>query len=421
MKHIAIVGSGPSGCYLADQLLRLLPDSSIDVLERLPVPFGLVRYGVAPDHQGTKAVARVLDRILANPRILFVGNVEVGRDVSLDQLLLMYDAVVLATGALCDRRLDIPGEDLAGVLGSAKFVTWYNAHPEALAPIMSHVTSAVIIGNGNVALDVARVLARDQAEFTGSDLLHDVAHWLHSQPLREIHILGRRTAADAKFSEHELAEMGTLSRAQPRLAETDDLSGDSPLLKVLRGFHSTASRTVPITIYFHFSMTPVAFLGRHCLEAVRFRRFGIEHDLPAQLAITCIGYEASKCSSVAPVGGIFSNDQGKVRENLYVAGWAKRGPSGTIPTNRVEAQQLAQRMAKELSDGGRPGRAALTDYLRKRGMPFLDYAAWKRIDAAEMARAEEARCRSKLKSIGEMLEAAGIAAVHAPENYDSKA
>ena len=409
MKQIAIVGSGPSGCYLAEQLLRLLPDSTIDVVERMPVPFGLVRYGVAPDHQGTKAVTRLLDRVLSNLRVAFFGNVEVGRDVSLDQLLTVYNAVVLATGALCDRRLCIPGEDLVGVLGSAKFVTWYNAHPEALAPMMKEVTSAVIIGNGNVALDVARILARAPAEFAGSDLPHEVAHWLQSQPLREIHVVGRRAAAEAKFSEHELAEIGTLSRAQPRLAEPDDLTGDSPVLQVLRGFQSAASRAVPITIYFHFSMKPTAFLGRHWLEAVRFRRFGLDCDVPAQLAVTCIGYEASACCSVAPVNGTFCNDEGKMRENLYVVGWAKRGPTGTIPTNRSEAQQLGKRMAREVSDAARPGRAALTDHLRKRGIAFVDYAAWKRIDAAEIACAQKARCRSKFRSRDEMLNAAGFA------------
>src|SRR5208282_3971202 len=155
MKHTAIIGSGPAGCYLADQLLRVIPDASIDILEQLPVPFGLIRYGVAPDHQSTKAVARVFDRVLSRDHVSFFGNVEVGRDVSLEELMTLYDAVVLATGAARDRRLGIPGEEMPGVIGSGSFVGWYNGHPHALAPNASDVRSAVIIGNGNVAIDVA--------------------------------------------------------------------------------------------------------------------------------------------------------------------------------------------------------------------------------------------------------------------------
>ena len=215
MRHVAIIGSGPAGCYLADQLLRLVPDSSIDILERLPAPFGLIRYGVAPDHQGTKAIARVLDRVLSRERVNFFGNVEVGRDVRLDELMSLYDAVVLATGATRDRKLAIPGEDLRGVIASGAFTGWYNSHPDHRAPRVQGVRSVVIIGNGNVAIDVARILAKGPAELAGSDLSPDVTAWLTTQPIETIHIVGRRAAADAKFTEHELAELGTLERARP--------------------------------------------------------------------------------------------------------------------------------------------------------------------------------------------------------------
>ena len=408
MRQIAIVGSGPSGCYLADQLLRLLPDCTVDVIERLPVPFGLVRYGVAPDHQGTKAVSRVLDRILSNPRLAFLGNIEVGRDVALEQLLGWYDAVVLATGACRDRRLGIPGENLPGVLGSISFVNCYNSHPQPSPPLVEGVSSAVIIGNGNVALDVARILARGQHEFTGSDLSQEFSRWLSAQPLRRIHIVGRRSAADAKFSEHELAELGTLRRARPEVAPNQDLDGDTPVLRILRGFQSQPPRSVSITIHFHFSMTPVSFIGSDRLEAVRFRRQDVECDLPGQLAVTCIGYQADACCSISPANGVFASDNGKIKDALYVVGWAKRGPTGTIPTNRSEAQLLAQRMAKEVTDSGRAGRLTLTDHLQAHGRPFVDYAGWKRIDAAEIARADSTRCREKINTVDEMLEIAGF-------------
>jgi NADPH-dependent glutamate synthase beta subunit-like oxidoreductase len=406
MRQIAIVGSGPSGCYLADQLLRLLADSSVDVIERLPVPFGLVRYGVAPDHQGTKAVSRVLDRILSNPRIAFFGNVEVGRDVLLDQLLSWYDAVVLATGASRDRKLGIRGEDLPGVLGSTSLVNWYNSHPESLAPVLKDVSSVVIIGNGNVAIDVARILARAPQDFTGSDLPLEIAKLLSAQPVKDIHIVGRRGPADAKFTEHELAELGALERVQPQVDNHADLSGDTPVLRVLRSFRSQAPRNASLTLHFHFSMTPVAFVGSDHIKAVRFRRAATEYQVPAQLAVTCIGYQANSCCSASPVDGIIPNEQGRIKAGLFVVGWAKRGPSGTIPTNRSEAQQLAQRMAKEVIDSGRRGRQALREHLGSNGKTFVDYSGWKRIDAVEVARANDGRCRLKLRSIEEMLQVA---------------
>jgi hypothetical protein len=406
MRQIAIVGSGPSGCYLADQLLRLLADSSVDIIERLPVPFGLVRYGVAPDHQGTKAVSRVLDRILSNPRIAFFGNVEVGRDLLLDQLLSWYDAVVLATGASRDRKLGITGEDHPGVLGSTSFVNWYNSHPESLVPVLKDVSSVVIVGNGNVAIDVARILARGPQDFTGSDLPLEIAARLSAQPLKDIHIVGRRGPADAKFTEHELAELGALERVQPEVDNHADLNGDTPVLRILSRFRSQAPRNASLTVHFHFCMAPVAFVGSGHLQAVRFRRDDVEYELPAQLAVTCIGYQAGVCCSASPVDGIFLNEQGRIKAGLYVVGWAKRGSSGTIPTNRSEAQQLAQRMAKEVIDSGRRGRQALREYLGSNGKTFVDYSGWKRIDTVEVARANDGRCRLKLKSIEEMLEVA---------------
>lgn len=408
MLHIAIIGSGPAGCYLADQLLRLIPDTSVDVLERLPVPFGLIRYGVAPDHQGTKAVARVFDRVLARSGIRFFGNVEVGRDVRLHELMSLYDAVVLATGAERDRRLGIAGEELPGVIGSGAFVNWYNGHPHGRAPAVSAVRTAVIIGNGNVASDVTRILAKAPDELAASDIAADAAEWLRSQPLETIHVVGRRGAAEAKFSEHELAELGTLRRARPVVSDLTTLRGDTPVIKVLRGFAESAPRATPVTIDFHFHLTPAAFVGDSELRAVEFRSAdGATMALPAQLAITCIGYEAADCGTAVAAGGAFSNQEGRVGERLYVIGWAGRGSSGTIPTNRIEAQQLAQKIAREITDGGRPGENGLRQLLQERRKPWVDYEGWRRIDAAELARAGAERCREKLASTEEMLEVAG--------------
>lgn len=407
MKSIAIIGSGPAGCYLADHLLRFIPDATIDVLEKLPVPFGLIRYGVAPDHQSTKAVARVFDRVLSREQVSFFGNVEVGRDVRLDELMTLYDAVVLATGAARDRRLGIPGEDLPGVIGSGSFVGWYNGHPHALAPNASDVRSAVIIGNGNVAIDVARILAKSPEELAGSDVGGQIAAWLSAQPLETIHVVGRRGAAEARFTDHELAELGTLQRARPVVNDPAILTGDTVAVSTLRGFAESDPRDTRVTIHFHFNLTPTAFAGDGKLQDVQFRSASGETViLPAQLAVTCIGYEALPCCSAVPEDGVFANQDGKVDERLYVVGWAKRGPSGTIPTNRVEAQQLAQRIAQEMQSGERPGGAGLRKALEERNVRWVDYDGWRRIDAAELARAGAGRCREKFCSPDEMLEAA---------------
>ncbi len=405
--QIAIIGSGPAGSYLADHLLRLIPGASIDILEKLPVPFGLIRYGVAPDHQSTKNVARVFDRLLSRDRVNFFGNVEVGRDVKLNELLSLYDAVVLATGASRDRRLRIPGEDLSGVTGSGAFVSWYNGHPHSRPAAVNQVRSAVVIGNGNVALDVARILAKTREELAGSDLPHEVLSWLSEQPLETIHIVGRRSAAEARFNEHELAELGTLTRTKPIISDPLEISGDGPVEKVLRDFVEASARATPVSMHFDFNLTPTAFLGDNNLRAVQFHSASGEMvEIPAQLAITCIGYESVPCCSATPENGVFTNQDGKIDHRLYVAGWAKRGPSGTIPTNRVEAQQIAQKIAQEISDSNRPGGAALRELLLKRGVQPVDYSGWRRIDDAELRGASSERCRKKLCSTNEMLDIA---------------
>ncbi len=407
MTSIAIIGSGPAGCYLADQLLRLIPGVSVDVLEKLPVPFGLIRYGVAPDHQSTKVVSRLFDRVLARDHVSFFGNVEVGHDVRLDELMSLYDAVVLATGAARDRRLGVPGEDLPGVVGSGSFVGWYNGHPHAQAPVVSDLRSAVIIGNGNVAIDVARILAKGPEELAGSDVGGQVVAWLATQPLEAIHVVGRRGAAEAKFTDHELAELGTLQRARPVVSDPASLAGDTAVVSTLRSFVESAARATSVAINFHFNLAPTAFAGVGKLGAVHFRSASGEAViLPAHLAVTCIGYEALPCCSAVPANGVFANEDGKVGERLYVVGWAKRGPSGTIPTNRVEAQQLAQKIAQETQSGERGGSAGLRKLLEKRNVRWVDYLGWWRIALVEVARAGAGRCRDKFTSVDEMLEAA---------------
>src|SRR5664280_1341074 len=321
----------------------------------------------------------------------------------------LYDVVVLATGASRDHRLNIAGEELPGVVGSGAFVGWYNGHPDHQPPAIPGVRSAVVIGNGNVAIDVARILAKTSVELAGSDLSPDAMSWLATQPIETIHIVGRRTAADAKFTDHELAELGTLQRAVPIVVAPTGLSGNSAIVGTLRSFAASKSRSAPVRIYFHFNLTPIAFLGDDLLGAVQFRSAdGALSEISAQLAVTCIGYETRACCTVTPSNGVFSNEEGKIKDRLYVVGWAKRGPSGTIPTNRTEAQQVAQKIAQEVPDSVRPGRTGVLPLLDQRQIGWVDYAAWQRIDAAELARAGGEGCRIKFTAVTKMLEAAQI-------------
>ena len=399
--------------YCAEALLRGGPDVRVDVIDRLPTPFGLVRSGVAPDHQSTKGVARLLDRTLAKPEVGFFGGVELGRDVALAELRDLYDAIVIATGASRDRALDVPGEALSGVVSAGRFVGWYNHHPDHADIELREVRTAVVIGSGNVALDVARILAKRSDEFAGSDLAPEVSAALASAPIERIHVIGRSAAAKMKFTEAELLEFGRLARAYPTLGAGGDLTGlDGKVPAALHAIVAAADARKPIEIRFEFGLVPVAFAGVGHVERVRFRATdGSETIRDADIAVTCIGYEAHG-GELTLENGALRNADGKIADGLYAVGWAKRGPSGTIPTNRTEAQLVAKIVLAETSASARPGRAALEALLRGRGVARVDYDGWRRIDASEIERSEEARARRKWRTHDELRAAAArVAAI----------
>jgi NADPH-dependent glutamate synthase beta subunit-like oxidoreductase len=435
MRHIAIIGSGPAGYYTAEAAQKKFGDDvRIDIIDRLPVPFGLIRFGVAPDHQSIKAVSNRYEKVALSENVRFVGNVTIGKDVSIDELQNLYDAVVLATGAPDDRKLDIPGAELPGVFGSAAFVGWYNGHPDfaGLNPLLGgkHV---VVIGNGNVALDVARILSKTRTEFAGSDIVGHALDALEGANTEEITILGRRGPHQIAMTPKELGELGHLDRASPRV-DKDDLPdiGDDALLEpgmrksvthlrefaaIPESFHADK----PICITFDFFAAPVSIEGEGRVQSITIERTALDdqlrstctgetYTLDCSMVISCIGYQTPQIEGVPYEHGRgrFANTNGRILPGLYCVGWASRGPSGTIGTNRPDGYAVAELIAEDIGAGtGREGRAGLDDVLDRRSVRVVKFSDWKKIEAAEIARAREGAPREKFVRIEDMI-AAGL-------------
>jgi ferredoxin--NADP+ reductase len=429
MRHVAIVGSGPAGYYTAEACQKQFGDQvRVDIIDRLPVPYGLIRTGVAPDHQSIKGVSRRYEATALSDNVRFVGNVTIGQDVSIAELLSLYDAVVLATGAPADRPLGVPGDDLPGVVGSAAFVGWYNGHPDfaELAPVLTG-PGAVIVGAGNVALDVARVLAKTGAEFDGSDIVGHALDSLAGATHERITILARRGPHQIAMTPKELGELGHLERAAPHVdpADLPPEAEDAPLepglrksVSHLRTFAATKTDK-PITIEFDFYAMPVAIEGDGKVERVIVERTAIDADgrasgtgetyaIPAALVVSCIGYRTPPIDGVPYDAklGRFANDEGRIGPGLYAVGWARRGPTGTIGTNRPDGFMIAEQIATDTPDDyGKEGRAGLDLLLRDRNVDVVTFRDWQKIEAAEIAAARNGSPREKFTSIDAMLAA----------------
>lgn len=437
MRHIAIIGSGPAGYYTAEAAQKLFGDRvRVDVFDALPVPFGLIRTGVAPDHQSIKAVSGRYEKVALSENVRFVGNVMVGRDVAVPELRELYDAVVLATGAPKDRQLGIPGEHLGNVFGSAAFVGWYNGHPEfaRLAPDLSGKT-AIVIGMGNVALDVARILAKTRSEFVGSDIVAHALDALQASRLERIVILGRRGPHQIMMTPKELGELGSLERAAPHVsaadlppAEEDALlePGLRKSVAHLRTF-ATAAETMPaksVSIDFIFMSSPKSLIGQDKVEAIEVERTrlvdgravgtGEIETLPADLVVSCIGYRTSPIPDVPfdERAGRFANDEGRILPGLYCVGWARRGPSGTIGTNRPDGYGIIEKIGEDIENGALPdsdkaGRAGFDALAAERNLDVVTFRDWKKIEEAEERAAREGAPREKFVDIEAMIRARG--------------
>jgi len=431
MRHVAIVGSGPAGYYTAEALQKKLgEDVRIDIIDRLPVPYGLIRFGVAPDHQSIKAVSRRYEGVALTENVRFVGNVTVGEHVSIAELQDLYDAVVLATGAPNDRPLEIPGGDLPGVIGSAAFVGWYNGHPDFadLDPPLDG-PNAAIIGNGNVALDVARILSKTTEEFAGSDIVGHALAALETSAVRHITILGRRGPHQIAMTPKELGELGHLANAAPRLDPADfPPEGDDALLepgmrKSVTHLRSFANDPVakPKTIDFDFFAMPVAIEGDGRAERVVVEKTRLDEQLrsvgtgetytiDASLIVTCIGYQTPPIEGVPYEHGRgrFANDSGRILPHLYCVGWARRGPTGTIGTNRPDGYEVADQIVGEAMGANRVGRSGLDTLLASRRANVVTFCDWQRIEAAEIGNAREGAPREKFTDIAAMMSAIGL-------------
>jgi NADPH-dependent glutamate synthase beta subunit-like oxidoreductase len=432
MRHIAVIGSGPAGYYTAEAAQKKFGDDvRVDIIDQLPVPYGLIRFGVAPDHQSIKGVSRRYEATNLTENVRFVGNVTVGKDISIAELQGLYDAVVLATGAPNDRALGIPGDTLPGVMGSAAFVGWYNGHPdfEGLNPPLGG-PGAVVVGNGNVALDVARILSKTRSEFDGSDIVGPALDHLQASGIKRISILGRRGPHQIAMTPKELGELGHLERASP-IVDHRDLppEGDDALLEPgmrksvthLRDFAASPAPPKAISVEFDFFAMPVAIEGDGKAERIIVERTRLDADLrsvgtgeryviPCGLVVACIGYQTPPIDGVPYEHGRgrFANDGGRILPGLYCVGWAKRGPSGTIGTNRPDGIAVVDLIAEDAIGGsGKAGRPGLDALLANRSVNIVTFRDWQRIEQAEIARARVGAPREKFTSVQDMLGALG--------------
>ena len=433
MRHFAVIGSGPAGFYTAEALAKAYGDEArIDIIDKLPVPYGLIRFGVAPDHQSIKAVSRRYDKVAEGGTVRFLGNVAVGEAVSIDELKQLYDGVILATGAPNDRKLGIPGEELAGVVGSAAFVGWYNGHPDfaALDPLLDGAAAAVI-GNGNVALDVARILAKTRAEFAGSDIVAHALDALDGSAIRTITIVGRRGPHQIAMTPKELGELGHLDGAVPHvepsdlpLAEADGAldPGARKSVAHLRDF-AEPHDDKPKHIEFDFFARPIAIEGEARAKRLIVERTALDaagqsvgtgetYAIPASLIVSCIGYQTPRIDGVPydERGGKFANEGGVIGDGLYCVGWARRGPSGTIGTNRPDGQEVAELIATTLparESNDKQGGAGLDALLAERMIRPTSFDDWRTIEAAETAAARPDAPREKLVRHADWLKVLG--------------
>ncbi len=452
--RVAIIGTGPTGFYAADHLFKQKDVViAIDMYDRLPTPFGLVRGGVAPDHQKIKSVTKAYDRTAANPRFCFYGYVEFGSDINLDDLKKHYHQFVFTTGAQTDRSLGIPGEDLKGSHAATEFVAWYNGHPDYrdLKFDLSHEQAAVV-GVGNVAVDVARILCRTPEELAETDIADYAEKALRESRIKEVYMLGRRGPAQAAFTNPEIKELGEMPGADivvlPEEAELDSLSKQSVeedkstarKVEILREYAARNASGKARKLFVRFLVSPVELIGNDAgevatMKIVKNELYATEtgtlrpratetfEELPVGLVFRSVGYRGVPLPGVPfhEKWGVILNEKGRVIDpetekhvtGFYTAGWIKRGPSGVIGTNKPDALETVNCMMEDLANSSTltpsaPEPSAVEDLVRKRRPNFVSWKDWRRLDEIEVTQGEkEGRPRVKFTTVEEMQAALG--------------
>lgn len=419
---VAIVGAGPAGYFAAQALQNLQTEElqfSIDMIERLPTPWGLVRSGVAPDHPKIKTVAKVFEKVANEPNFRLFANVELGSDLTIEQLKEKYDAVVIATGSALGKKLGIPGEDLAGSMSAATFVPWYNAHPDFKDEDIDLSTeTAVVIGAGNVAMDVARMLALEPSELDPTDTADHAIDSLKKSSVRTVVLSARRGPENAAFTSPELRELPKLEHTNVIMEKSDieaaiTRAGDAPEKDVKSNLDAMLliaekeATSHERTMKFQFLATPKEIKGNGRVEEVVFQKTGTEEtfSIKCGLVITAIGYEAASVVGIPYEKGKVVNTDGRVNENVYVVGWAKRGPSGVIGTNKSDAADVMKLLVEDLKDPKNSG--DVTDVITHNRVVTQQH--WQAINEAEVAAGEPVgKPRRKSVAREDLLKHAGL-------------
>jgi ferredoxin--NADP+ reductase len=447
--RVAIVGSGPSGFYAADALLSAQIKVNVDIFDRLPAPFGLVRYGVAPDHPKIKNVIKVYERTAAKDGFSFFGNVNVGKDISVAELRKFYDAIIFACGAETDKKLGIPGEDFENSHTATEFVAWYNGHPDykdRKFDLSQEV--AFVIGQGNVAMDVGRILSKTVEELKATDIARHALEVLANSRIKEVHLIGRRGPAQAAFTPPEIKEFGELADCDPVFADPADMElspvsqkeledpANAPKKKnyeILKEFASRGAPAKSRKFVIHFFKSPVEILGNGKVEKVRLERnelsgepgrqkakgTGQFEERPCGLFFRSVGYRGVPIEGVPfrDDWGVFPNDKGRITDNgrvapgLYATGWIKRGPSGVIGTNKPDAVETVGNLLQDvgqLPPCPNPNPEAIVNFFKEKNIKAIRFDDWKKIDTAEVARgAPLGKPREKFVVVEEMLKVIG--------------
>lgn len=410
--QIAIVGSGPAGCYLAQALLRRLPRAVVTVFDRLAAPFGLIRYGVAADHQHTKTITRQFDRLFQSENVRFAGNTMLGHDITLEALRAQFDAVVLATGLAQDRRLELPGSELPGVLGAGAVTRALNAHPDEVSELPPLGSDVVLIGAGNVALDILRFLVKDQGDYDSSDIADQTLNSYLEDPASRVTLSSRSDAATSKGDPQMLRELAELHRAQ--YSSPNSISGHTEPSELDRAQSARVAAFDELLsaeraaypgpqVILRFGLTPVRVLGDRRVEGVEFAAADRLVVIPATSVITAIGFTATGALAdlIAQTSEI-----GRIEQGLYRTGWAKRGPHGAIPENRACAKSVAEEIVTDIVSGSLPVSASKLGFdglpARVRDMA-ISYEQWLTLEAHEREIAPPTRIRQKISEHDRMV------------------